>query len=171
MLEVAGDLWALAALEGAYGPGPVVAIPTNGVVKANGEAVMGAGVARDARERFPALPRYLGRLIRAHGNVPFYLGVHKGVYALRECSWAVVSFPTKHHFADDADPALIEQSARRLVALADLHGWGRVYLPRVGAGHGRLDWQTQVRPMLEPLLDDRFVAVYRPKTPAGRERE
>ncbi len=60
---------------------------------------------------------------------------------------------------------LIEQSARELVALADLHRmpnkasrWDSIVLPRPGCGAGELNWD-EVRPILSAILDDRFYAI------------
>lgn len=62
MIEKEMDLWD--APVGAW-----IGITTNGVVKADGRLVMGAGVAREARDRFPGLDAELGRLVRQNGNV------------------------------------------------------------------------------------------------------
>ena len=57
-----GDLWQF------YAVGEVIAIPTNGIVKSNGDAVMGAGLAKDAASRFPDLPKWLGDRLKQFGN-------------------------------------------------------------------------------------------------------
>ena len=54
MLERAGDLWACHA-NGAW-----VTITTNGIVRQDGAAVMGRGVAYAAAQRYPWLARSLG---------------------------------------------------------------------------------------------------------------
>lgn len=52
MKEAQGDLWTL--------PAEFRCITTNGIWSKNtGEAVMGAGVALDAKRRYPDLPRRL----------------------------------------------------------------------------------------------------------------
>ena len=52
--------------------------------------------------------------------------------------------------------------------VCDAAGITRVYMPMPGCSNGRLDWTTQVRPLIEPLLDDRFViADYALKRPLG----
>jgi hypothetical protein len=35
----------------------------------------------------------------------------------------------------------------------------KVVMPRVGCGLGQLDWDNQVKPLLEMYLDDRFWVV------------
>jgi O-acetyl-ADP-ribose deacetylase (regulator of RNase III) len=56
---------------------------------------------------------------------------------------------------------LIARSAVELAALATAQGWTRVALPRPGCGFGGLSW-SEVKPAIEPLLDDRFLVVTLP---------
>jgi hypothetical protein len=140
MKEVKGNLWDY--------PADVRVITTNGFVKKNGECVMGRGCAAEAKQRHPRLPKILGDLIQRRGN-----NVHYLLYAL-------YSFPVKHHWFQKADIALIEQSAKQLVTLIT-EDWDSgdkepiIVLPRPGCGNGQLNWED-VKPILEPILDDRF---------------
>lgn len=54
---------------------------------------------------------------------------------------------------------LIRASAQVVRDLSDIHGWKAVMIPRPGCGNGELDWETQVKPVLEPLLDWRFYVI------------
>ena len=58
MREVIGNLWDF------YDRGAHVAITTNGSISGNNLAVMGRGVALEAKQRFPALPRQLANKLR-----------------------------------------------------------------------------------------------------------
>lgn len=113
---------------------------------------------------FPEIRRQLGKLIDVNGNHCYVLPVtqQKGV--------GVVSMPTKHLKGTGADLALIQQSCVELVMLADIYGWEKVFLPRAGCGNGKLDWQTQVRPIFMQAFDDRFVVVHDSKRHAAREK-
>lgn len=62
--EQAGDLWDYSAR------GEWIAITTNGITKANGQAVMGAGLAKQAATRYPDLPSWLGQRLMRFGNRP-----------------------------------------------------------------------------------------------------
>lgn len=143
MIEIAGDLWEAHAL------GHWVAITTNGVVTRKGRNVMGRGVAFQAAERFPDLPVLLGDQIREHGNTVHFF--HR---------FRIISFPVKHHWRDVASTKLIVKSAKELVAAVTLayRGVPPVYMVRPGCGNGKLTWK-QVRPLIAPILDDRFVIV------------
>lgn len=127
-------------------------ITTNPIVNGKGQAVMGRGCALEAKTRFPGLERRFARLLKEHGNRPMRLA------RLSDGS-ALATFPVKHHWKQEADPDLIVRSAELLVELVDRFGYGLVLLPRPGCGNGRLSWERDVRPLLVPVLDDRFTIV------------
>lgn len=148
MNEVSGDLWE-------FSPADARVITTNGVVKTNGDAVMGKGTALEAASRFPGFARLLGERIRKKGN-----RVHvfeKETFGTR---FDLVTFPTKHDWHDNADLDLITFSAVQLVELADskFSDWKAIVMPRVGAGAGNLKWEN-VKHRILGLFDDRFYVV------------
>jgi len=98
--EEPGDLWDL------HYQGHWIAITTNGIVKSDGRAVMGAGLAKQAADRFPDLPRVLGTHLRTCGNTPMAFPTMR-----------IVTFPTKHHFRDASDIGLILDSLRHIQCL------------------------------------------------------
>ena len=142
MLEARVDLWKAEA--------DLRVVTTNGFVKRNGEAVMGAGCARELRDAVPSAPQKLGRLIRLHGNRPVRFLAVNGAH--------VASLPVKVHWKLAADLDLIEASVRSLVLMADRFGYTNVVLPHPGCGNGRLKW-ADVKGRIAPLLDDRFTVV------------
>ena len=125
-----------------------IGIPTNGVVTHSVKGprlVMGGGLAREARDRLPGLDRFWGYHVRDHGNVPCPV------------PWLqVISVPTKHHCSERSDLGLIQKSAFFLSHWAWDNAIEEVYLPRLGCGYDGLRW-VQVRPLLEGILDDRFI--------------
>lgn len=153
-----------------------ICITTNGFVKSNGVAVCGRGCAQEASRIFPLFPVMLGELL-TYGN---------RVYVVRsDVKPCWLSFPVKagtgicledksnivRHmrsrfspgnrvpgWALTAEIALIEQSALELRAIADDHDWQRIIIPRPGCGAGELSW-TDVKPVLEKILDDRFFLI------------
>lgn len=154
-----------------YMEGDALCITTNGFVKANGECVMGKGIAKSMATAFPYLPKLLGDAIRQNGNCTQQLTVINNMH--------VIAFPVKHssaisdgtnyvshkHFpvgssvpgwALKADLALIEQSALQLVELINKTDCQRVLLPRPGCGAGELNWKD-VEPILLKIFDDRFI--------------
>lgn len=157
------------------GEADAVCITTNGCVKSNGRAVMGAGIAKEFLSRYPSLDKTLGTSINKYGNVTNILGSDRGT--------CLVSFPTKsageirdEHsqlvghmnskyrlgdfvpgWALQSDINLIKRSASQLVELADHFGWKCVILPKPGCNNGGLNWEQTVQPVLENVLDERLV--------------
>lgn len=143
MLQINGNIWYFHEWE------KWVVIPTNGEVKKNGSAVMGAGLAKKLSNKYPNFSSTLGSLITDHGN---------RVFAFKENK--VLTFPTKNHWKENSQIDLIEHSALQLLDLIDRHELsGPFYLPKVGCGLGNLDWDTQICPLLSSILDDRFVVI------------
>jgi len=129
----------------------VICITTNGFVKANGQAVMGRGCALTYSKMYPGATKILANKIQRNGNHVSKLGTDKGTEF-----W---SFPVKHNWWENADLELIERSARELVIFAnDDPTWTKILIPRPGCGNGHLDYAV-VRPILAPILDDRFLIV------------
>jgi len=137
------DLWEF------YDKGNWIAITTNNVVKTNGEAVMGKGVALEAANKFPTLAQELGRYLRLLGdNIP-YIFPH----------FNLITFPTKHHYREDSSLELIKSSTEFLIKWLKGHPEIKtIYMPRPGCGNGNLHW-ADVKALLEPSLDDRFIVV------------
>ena len=143
MREAEGNLWEVSC--------DLRVITTNGAVRSDGAAIMGRGCALEAKQRFPGIDLKLGRLLREHGN---------RVMRLTQLSDGSVlgSFPVKHHWKEEADPALIRRSAEQLIALANRFHYTNVLIPRPGCGNGKLSWE-QVRPILSEILDNRFTVI------------
>jgi hypothetical protein len=144
--EAVLDLWER------HRDGAVVGVTTSGLVGKDGRAQLGRGCAREAAARFPWLAARLGAAIASGGNHVVHLGER------------LVAFPVEHTPFERPDLALVRRSAAELAALADVQGWVEVLLPRPGCGGGGLEW-AEVRPVIAPLLDDRFLVVSRPPGP------
>ncbi len=145
MIEIQGNIWEVDC--------DYICIPTNGFVKNNGRAVMGAGLAKQARDKFQNIDLELGRLINTTGNC---------VHALKvEHNKILLSFPVKHDWWDKADLVLIDKSADELKFMFNVVKEPKpiIALPRVGCGNGKLLWSV-VKPILEKyFVEDNFVIV------------
>ena len=134
--------------------GEAICVTTNGVVKQDGHAVMGAGIALQANQKFN-LSAKLGYYITVYGNRAFNLGMHQDGNRY----YTVFTIPTKHDWKNDSDINLICKSCQQLVEMCNKFGIFKCYLTRPGCGHGNLNWEHTVKPWLEQILDDRFVVV------------
>jgi len=119
-------------------------VTTNGIVKKNGEAVMGAGIAKQAALRFPRLPTMLGDYLKKRGN-------HVGIFE----EFKIITFPTKNHWKDASSLRLIDQSC---IEIASTPMGVKFVMPKPGCGLGGLQWED-VRKVCEKRLDDRFIVL------------
>lgn len=142
--------------------GDAICITTNGFVKVDGTAVMGAGIAKQAKELLPGVEKMLGDRIRQSGNhvhVFWELVGHYDGEAGEEWTQDLVSFPVKHHWREVADLELIIRSCHELMEWAEETSyWKRILLPRPGCGNGRLNW-NYVKEAIKGILDERVVIV------------
>jgi len=153
MIEITGNLF--------YQPmADAICITTNGIVRKDGACVMGRGCALEATKLFPGIDLTLGQRIKKAGNIVHFLGFHTiRPTSEKPFTTAVLSFPVKYHWGDDADLDLILDSCRQISRIASITELQKIVIPRPGCGNGRLDWQKIVKPAIEPLLDDRFYII------------
>lgn len=151
-------------------PVDAIVVPTNLCLDRRGRAIMGAGVAGKAARLWPLLAHVLGEeLVRnPDGRVALLTRAFVGgtfigqgqVPGRTQVPGHIIAFPTKRDWRWSSPTTLVERSARELRALADHMGFRAVALPRVGAGLGGLDYEREVRPILQRVLDDRFVLLH-----------
>jgi hypothetical protein len=169
MNEVQGNIWDF------HDKGYHVCIPTNGFVKKNGCAVMGRGLAKQCKNKFPGIDRDLGIVLKTSGNYPTLL------------PFRLISFPVKPKYKVISSLSEVVTHMRSKFQVGDrVPGWAckaelnlihgaatnlcnffymyddirRIYVPRVGCGNGELQW-TDVKPILEKAFEkeDRIVVV------------
>ena len=165
MIELRGNIWDLA------GPHDIICITTNGSVTKSGAAVMGRGIALEAKRRYPGIENILGRNIQLYGNIVQY--IIDGIYSFPVKCRGMVPGPNRDQYVvnhmrgkfkdtDDipgwalkAHDWLIRDSCVQLVEL--LQNDARdVYIGRPGVGAGELPWED-VKSIIEPVLvDDKF---------------
>lgn len=139
MREEEGNIWTY--------PAEYRCVTTNGQINRSGELVMGAGVALQCKQRFPALPKKLGEYVKKWGNRPFICKEEK-----------IITFPTKYHWKDDSDIKLIEKSAKLIVEIVDKFSIMNVVSCWPGCGLGCLQIDD-VRKVISSIFDDRFIVI------------
>jgi len=147
MKVIVDDLWRIYDEIVVQSFSKAIVIPTNGTIRTDGACVMGAGLALDAKRRWPTLPFQLGEKLKIGGNVPHSFP------QLR-----IITFPVKHNWWEKANLELIRQSAMYLATGSHASRYETIYLPKVGCGNGRLQWR-EVRSVLEEFLTKRFIIV------------
>lgn len=121
----------------------LIVIPTNGTLKRNGEAVMGAGLAKECKERYPEFSFIFGRMMKSVGNRTLFFSMFN-----------LITFPVKHNWYEKADLKLIEKSCQQLKEMMPKLPQGFVItMPKVGCGNGKLSWKD-VEPIIQKYLPD-----------------
>jgi hypothetical protein len=129
---------------------PAIAVTTNGLTDSRGNAIMGKGIAKQAKERYPRLPKILGEMLIEFGN-RVHLIDGRGEYL-------IYSFPTKTDWKYKSNIRLIGQSSIELMNEMNYHKIPALIMTRPGCGNGGLDWDY-VKPMIQDILDDRMFII------------
>jgi O-acetyl-ADP-ribose deacetylase (regulator of RNase III) len=114
----------------------------------NTAGVMGKGLAKAFKTYYPEMfAEYAKRCAEkqfATGQLLLYRTPHK---------W-VLNFPTKRHWRQPSRLADIKAGLETFVRTYAEQGISSVAFPQLGCGNGGLEWEAQVRPLMEQYLCD-----------------
>lgn len=111
----------------------------------NTVGVMGAGLAKQFKDNFPS--HYLKY------RQAYYWRQLKPGKMLIDKENKIIGFPTKRHWKYPSKPEYIRKGLEALLTVIQLNPNIRVIvLPRLGCGHGGLDFETQVYPLIINIL-------------------
>ena len=116
-----------------------IGITTNNIVKPNGDLVMGAGIARRARNLHPSIARMFGNKVQKR-HIAQPICSYKG-----QTLWSI---PTKYHFKDKSNINLIEESLQQIKYYLDNNKINNINLPLLGCSNGGLSWKKDVEPLV-----------------------
>lgn len=120
----------------------------------NTVGAMGKGIALQFKNRYPEMyERY--RALCCDGK----LTVGKLWVYRAEDRW-VVNFPTKKHWRHPSKPEYVESGLAKFVEVYETFGITSVSFPQLGTGHGGLDWDSVVRPLMERYLKPLPIPIY-----------
>lgn len=142
-------------------PTEAACVTTNGIIKPDGNAVMGKGIAKEADDLYHVSAK-LGTYIKLYGNRCFDLGLYPAIDPVYDRAdpgrmFHLISFPTKYNWKNNSDIGLIKESCINFLRICDARGILKCYLPAIGCGCGGLDFQRQVLPVVSEILDSRFL--------------
>lgn len=135
----------------------------------NTAGVMGKGIALEFKRIYPEMfSRY------QHFCETGQLTVGKLYLFKTDYKW-VLNFPTKKHWRAPSQLEYIEAGLKKFVCnYADV-GITSIAFPALGCGNGELDYDTQVRPLMEDYLNSIPISVFiylnRPTTTPPRPRD
>ena len=120
----------------------------------NTVGVMGKGIAKEFKRIYPDMFRQYQALCEARrfsvGQLWLYKTPHK---------W-ILNFPTKQHWRQPSRVEYIEVGLQKFVDTYSARGITSVAFPALGCGNGELNWDSQVRPVMERYLNKLPVDVF-----------
>lgn len=126
--------------------------PEQTIVNAvNCHGVMGKGIALEFKRRYPSMFQdYMRRCALPLGH-PEKLVVGRP-YFFRDGSTSILNFPTKDHWRHPSRVEWIDDGLRYFAEQYQAWGVSLAAFRCLGCDNGRLDWESQVRPLMESRL-------------------
>ena len=124
-------------------------------VTVNCVGVMGAGIAKQCKQLYPATFEQYRQKCRAGKYKP-------GQPILTNIDRPLLLFPTKDDWRNNSQYKWIEEGLKRITKNADK--FTSIAIPPLGCGHGKLKWD-RVKTLIERHLGtiDAYIEVYEPK--------
>ncbi len=112
----------------------------------NTVGVMGKGIAYDFKKYYPKMFKEYKQLCDTNqfniGDLNLYKTPNK---------W-ILNFPTKEHWRSPSKIEFIEKGLQKLVQDAHRLQINDIAMPKLGCGNGGLDWESEVKPIVEKYL-------------------
>ncbi len=130
--------------------------------------VMGKGLALEFKIRYPEMfEDYKKRCERQEVKIgqPY-------LYKTSE-KW-ILNFPTKYHWKYPSKIKYIEKGLKYFINHYKKWGINSIAFPRLGSSEGKLNWETDVQPLMEKYLsnlDDIEIYIYLDQAPCGKEKK
>jgi O-acetyl-ADP-ribose deacetylase (regulator of RNase III) len=113
----------------------------------NTVGVMGKGIAADFKRFYP---RMFEQYVEMCRSKRLTVG---GLHIFRTPHKTVLNFPTKKHWRDPSEIEYLEAGLQKFVSVYAEQGITSVSFPMLGTGEGGLNWEKDVRPLMEFYLD------------------
>jgi O-acetyl-ADP-ribose deacetylase (regulator of RNase III) len=120
----------------------------------NTVGVMGKGIAKDFKAIYPEMfARYQELCERDQFNIG-------QLWPYRTSNKLVLNFPTKKHWRSPSRVEYIDAGLQNFAANFHVYGVTSISFPLLGCGNGELNWESQVRPVMEQYLGELPIDVY-----------
>lgn len=120
----------------------------------NTAGVMGKGLALEFKKRYPAMFEAYRRLCEDGQFQVGDLWLYKA-----DDKW-ILNFPTKRHWREKSTLDIIETGLQKFAAIYAQEGIASIAFPKLGSGLGGLDWETQVKPLMERYLGELPIEIW-----------
>jgi O-acetyl-ADP-ribose deacetylase (regulator of RNase III) len=115
----------------------------------NTVGVMGAGIAADFKRRYPSMFESYKTQCE---NGQLKIGTLMFYKPKNDTDKVVCLFPTKEHWANPSRTEYIEAGLRAFVRFHKEWNIRSIAFPKLGCGLGGLDWEYEVKPLMEKYL-------------------
>lgn len=119
----------------------------------NTVGVMGAGIALEFKRRYPAMFRAYKRFCDRGELTTGKLFLHR-----TPDKW-ILNFPTKQHWRNPSRIEWVEEGLDKFVRTYTVQGITSIAFPRLGCGHGGLEWAV-VQPLMHRCLSGLAIPVF-----------
>lgn len=120
----------------------------------NTVGVMGKGIAFDFKRLFPEMYQQYRELCEQN---QFKIGM---LWLYKSPNKWVLNFPTKKHWRHPSHVEYIEAGLQKFVNSYTNLGIHSIAFPSLGCGNGQLDFETQVKPLMEKYLRNLPIEVF-----------
>lgn len=110
--------------------------------------VMGKGIALTFKNKYP-------EMFKVYKNICTKKQLKPGMLHLytKEDKW-ILNFPTKNHWKNKSEISYLEDGLQKFVDTYKQKGITSISFPQLGCANGGLDWETQVKPLMERYLSN-----------------
>jgi len=112
----------------------------------NTVGVMGKGIAAEFKKIYPQMFKEYKKLCE---NKELDIGK---LHLYKTSNKWILNFPTKKHWRSPSTIEYIEKGLQTLVKEANYLQLSDIAMPKLGCGNGGLDWETEVKPIVEKYL-------------------
>ena len=120
----------------------------------NTVGVMGKGIALDFRQRYPDMFRRYQELCE---HQQFNIGQ---LWLYKTSDRWILNFTTKRHWRGPSTLSFIETGLKVFVSTYEQKHIASISFPMLGCGHGGLEWESQVQPLMERYLNSLPISIY-----------
>lgn len=120
----------------------------------NTVGAMGKGIALQFKKLYPEMFNEYRKYCETGELTVGKLWLYKS-----ETKW-ILNFPTKKNWRNKSKLEYIESGLKKFVATYQAHGIESISFPQLGTGNGGLDWEKEVRPLMERYLRPLPIKVY-----------
>lgn len=114
----------------------------------NCTGVIGKGLAKQFKEKYPTNFKAYKKICE---DKKLSVGI-LFVYKVKESGKIIINFPIKEHWKNDSNIYWIEDGVKKLALLSLTYNAEAIALPKIGCGRGNLNFEKDVKPILEKYL-------------------